>query len=153
VSKSQGNYLINRDIASKRILELDVTIEATLFLSGPCSRECDHTAEPLHKKNFNQRLSYTYEMRQAKNGVLLYVHVKAGAYKDNVIGFENNALKVSVRSVREKGRANEAVLELLAEYFEIAKSRIEIQSGATSKIKRILLLECSLEAISKRMLL
>ena len=89
-------------------------------------------------------------MLQAKNGVILYVHVKAGAHKSAVLGTENNALKVSVRAVREKGKANSALIELLAAHFGIAKSRIEIEAGTTSKIKRILLRDCTLEEIVKR---
>ena len=43
--------------------------------------------------------------------------------------------KVFVREPAKEGRANEAVIKLLAEYFDIPKSRIKIVSGLKSKKK------------------
>lgn len=36
----------------------------------------------------------------------------------------------------EKGQANEAVRQLLAQHFDVAPSRVELLSGATSRSKR-----------------
>lgn len=43
------------------------------------------------------------------------------------------ALKVAVTAVPEKGRANEALIALLAKEWRIARSRITIESGATDR--------------------
>lgn len=40
-----------------------------------------------------------------------------------------------------EGAANEAVIKLLAEHFDVAKSRIKLLSGAKSRIKRFELCE------------
>jgi hypothetical protein len=45
--------------------------------------------------------------------------------------------RVRVKEVPEKGKANKAVLRVLADYFNIAESKIRIVSGSTSKIKII----------------
>ncbi|HXF28574.1 MAG TPA: DUF167 family protein [Chlamydiales bacterium] len=87
---------------------------------------------------------------QSGDDVLLTVAVKAAAHTSLVLGFENNTLKISVKAVREKGKANEAIQELLGDYFHIAKSRVEIVSGHTSKIKRLLLRGCQVEDILKK---
>jgi len=43
--------------------------------------------------------------------------------------------KVSVKEVPVQGKANEAVIKALAEYFDTAKSNIILISGLTSKQK------------------
>jgi len=58
------------------------------------------------------------------------ITVKANA-KENKI----NLPKVFVKEPAKEGRANEAVIKLLAEYFDIPKSRIKIASGLKSKKK------------------
>jgi uncharacterized protein (TIGR00251 family) len=45
--------------------------------------------------------------------------------------------KVKVAAAPEKGKANRALCEFLAERLGIAKSRIRIVSGETSQLKRI----------------
>lgn len=46
-------------------------------------------------------------------------------------------LKARVRAVPEDGKANAALVSLLAEKLDIAKSAIRIASGATSRLKRV----------------
>ncbi len=43
--------------------------------------------------------------------------------------------KVSVKEAPIQGKANEAVIKALAEYFDVAPSRIQLISGQTSKQK------------------
>ena len=45
--------------------------------------------------------------------------------------------KVKVAAAPEKGRANQALCEFLAEHFRVAKSKVRIVSGETSHLKRI----------------
>jgi uncharacterized protein len=44
---------------------------------------------------------------------------------------------VRVRAPARDGKANERLIELISGFLKIAKSRIRIDSGHTSKIKRI----------------
>ncbi len=46
-------------------------------------------------------------------------------------------LKASVTAVPEKGKANAALIELLAAHFGVPKSRISIVRGETEKLKTI----------------
>ena len=46
-------------------------------------------------------------------------------------------LPIKVRAVPEDGKANAAVIALIAKQFGIPKSRLEIQRGATSRYKVI----------------
>lgn len=45
--------------------------------------------------------------------------------------------KIKVAAAPEKGKANRALVEFLAEHLRVAKSRIRIMSGETSQVKRI----------------
>lgn len=44
---------------------------------------------------------------------------------------------VRVREPAREGRANEAVIEALSEYFDVAKSRLIIARGAGGRVKTI----------------
>jgi uncharacterized protein (TIGR00251 family) len=50
---------------------------------------------------------------------------------------DENEFKVFVKAPAKKGKANERILEVLAEYFGISKSQIKIISGLKSKNKII----------------
>ncbi|HUT96197.1 MAG TPA: DUF167 domain-containing protein [Candidatus Paceibacterota bacterium] len=58
--------------------------------------------------------------------------IKANAKQDKV-----ELPKVSVKAPAKEGKANEAVIKLLAEYFEVPKSSVIIKSGLKSKHKII----------------
>jgi uncharacterized protein len=45
--------------------------------------------------------------------------------------------KVKVAAVPEKGKANRALCEFIAEKLGVAKSRVRIIAGETSQLKRI----------------
>jgi uncharacterized protein len=59
----------------------------------------------------------------------------------SIISFSENkpelSLKIKVRAIPEKGKANQAVIEYLSEIFDIKKQQIEIISGLTSNHKMI----------------
>lgn len=47
----------------------------------------------------------------------------------------DGTLKVKLTSAPVDGKANEALIEILSEHFQIAKSKIKIVRGRTSKNK------------------
>ncbi|MDX1607747.1 MAG: DUF167 domain-containing protein [Candidatus Spechtbacterales bacterium] len=65
------------------------------------------------------------------------VKVKIGARQAGVQKISENSYKVAVKARPEKGRANKEVCEVLAEYFDIAKNRVQITSGHKSVNKII----------------
>lgn len=50
---------------------------------------------------------------------------------------EDGNFTVFMRERAVDGAANEAMIALLAKHFGISKSRVQIESGFTSRIKRI----------------
>ncbi|MBS3799832.1 MAG: DUF167 domain-containing protein [Thioalkalivibrio sp.] len=65
----------------------------------------------------------------------LQVRVAAGNARTAVDGWIGDTLKLRVRAPPEKGRANRAVLELLAARLGCPKGCIRIVAGATSRDK------------------
>ena len=73
------------------------------------------------------------------DGVVLPVRAQPGARRNEVRCVQAGALKVCVTASPEKGKANKAMIELLAKSLGLKKSQIELISGETSHQKRFLL--------------
>lgn len=68
---------------------------------------------------------------------LVTVTVKPGSNKGPLVeAADDGSLTVYVRERAVEGRATAAVVRVLAEHFGVPKSRVELVSGATSRIKR-----------------
>jgi len=65
----------------------------------------------------------------------IFVRAKASAKKEQCKRIDSTHFAVSVRAVREAGRANDAIGRVLADHFGIARSRVRLISGATSANK------------------
>ena len=50
---------------------------------------------------------------------------------------ENGILKVHLKAVPMKGKANEELIEVLAQHFDVKKSQVEILKGHKSNIKEV----------------
>lgn len=84
------------------------------------------------------------------DGVILPVRAQAGSRVNAIRGEQDGALKVSVTQVPEKGKANKAIIELLAKALDVRKSQIELVSGATASQKRFLVREIPLAELQRR---
>ncbi len=72
------------------------------------------------------------------NGTLFFrVRVQPRASKDEIAGEMGGAIKVRLRAPAVEDRANEALVEFLAELLKTSKSAVRIQSGERSRTKRI----------------
>ncbi len=78
------------------------------------------------------------ELTEVKEGTRLRLRVKPGGTRNAVIGPHGGALKVSVVAAPEKGKANRAVVELLARALSVPLASIEILSGEASSDKTVL---------------
>jgi len=79
------------------------------------------------------------ELGEHPEGVVLSVRAQPGARKNCLRGEQNGALKVAVTQIAEKGKANQALIELLAEELGLKRSQIELVSGETQREKRLLI--------------
>ena len=91
------------------------------------------------------------ELDARKEGVLLGVQVSAGASRSRVMGEHGGRLKVSVSAAPERGKANEAVMELVAEALGLRKQDVSIVRGQTSRQKTVLIRRLTPTEISGRL--
>lgn len=87
-------------------------------------------------------------MQMTKNGIIIPIKVIPKSQKNEIVGWENNELKIKIRAIPEKGNANDAVISFLAKHLRIAKSSIIIHSGGKSRHKRLIISGLILEEIS-----
>jgi uncharacterized protein (TIGR00251 family) len=66
----------------------------------------------------------------------IQVNVKPNS-KTQEVSQEGNSFTVKVKEPAKEGRANQAVIELLAEHFGVSKSQVRILSGLRSRNKVI----------------
>lgn len=63
------------------------------------------------------------------------VKITPNSKKEGIIDEGNNCFKVKVRAPAIERKANEAMIKLLSEHFDIPKSRIKIVRGEFAKNK------------------
>ena len=78
---------------------------------------------------------------RSRDGLTLRVRVTPKSSKDIVEGLEASAqgpaLKVRVRAVPDKGAANAAVIETVADWLGVAKSSVTLTTGSTARVKSL----------------
>lgn len=76
-------------------------------------------------------------LQEKIGAVVLRVKALPGSKRDEVRGVDGGALKVAVAAPPEKGRANKALLAVLAEFFGVPRRDVVIISGEASRDKRV----------------
>lgn len=89
------------------------------------------------------------DWKQTSDGLLLPVHANAGAKKDQINGVHDGRLKISVRQVPEKGKANVAIQKQIAKACGLTPSEVELHSGGTNSRKVFLLRGLSPDCIEE----
>jgi uncharacterized protein len=81
----------------------------------------------------------------------LRLRVAPGAAAPAVVGRHGDAWKLRVTAAPERGRANNAVLELLSETLALPRSEVVLVSGAGSRDKIVELAGLAPEEIDRRL--
>jgi uncharacterized protein len=69
--------------------------------------------------------------------VVLELHVQPGAKRSEFAGKHGERLKIRLAAPAQEGRANEALIEFLADYYGVPKRCVSITSGLHSRSKRV----------------
>jgi uncharacterized protein len=77
-----------------------------------------------------------------EGGGLLFIRVTPKSARGEIAGLYTGpdgrlSLQVKVRAQPEKGKANEAAIELLAEVLDLPKRALAITAGATDRLKTV----------------
>lgn len=84
------------------------------------------------------------------NGVDLPVRAQPGSRRNGITGIHDGRLKVAVTQVAEKGKANAAIVEVLATALGLRSSQISLVSGDTHPQKRFRITGISAEELATR---
>jgi hypothetical protein len=77
------------------------------------------------------------EVQERDGAAIFPVRVQPRASKDEIAGEMGGALKVRLRAPAVEDRANDALVEFLAQLLKTPKSAVRILSGDRSRTKRI----------------
>lgn len=72
-----------------------------------------------------------------ERSLLLSVYIQPRASKNQICGIQGEELKIRLTSPPVDGAANKLCREFLADFFDVAKSSVDIISGETSRHKRL----------------
>jgi uncharacterized protein (TIGR00251 family) len=76
--------------------------------------------------------------RRSADGVIsISVHAQPGARRTAVAGLHGDALKIRVAAPALEDRANEALIEFVANKLGVARRDVTIASGEKSRAKRL----------------
>jgi uncharacterized protein YggU (UPF0235/DUF167 family) len=71
-------------------------------------------------------------------GAVLPVRAHAGARRDEIVEVRSGALRVAVTAAPEQGKANDAIVHLLARELGLRRSQFTLLVGASSRTKAFL---------------
>jgi hypothetical protein len=69
--------------------------------------------------------------------MILSIHLIPNARANEIVGFEEGALRVRIAAPPIEGKANEELIRFLAKALDLAPSEIALKSGQGSRHKRI----------------
>ncbi len=72
-------------------------------------------------------------------GVLLPIQAQPGARKNAITGIHQGRLKVAVTQAPEKGKANDALVKVVAKSLGLKRSQVQLASGETSRKKSLVI--------------
>ncbi len=81
----------------------------------------------------------------------LRIRVSPGARKTELVGRQGDAWKVRVAEAPERGRANDAVLKLLAARLRVAPGELSLVAGRTGRDKIVELRGLGAEEADRRL--
>lgn len=86
---------------------------------------------------FDDLFDYTPGGNDEDGTVVFRLHVQPGAGKTAIVGRHGDAIKVRVAAPPEGGRANDAVVALVAQSFDVKLAAVSLTSGESSRAKKV----------------
>lgn len=90
-------------------------------------------------------------IERTRTGIVLRVRVKPRASRDEITGTGPRGVLISVRAAPEKGKANAAVLKVLARRLSVPQRALTIASGEGARDKRILVEGLNVDEVRARL--
>jgi uncharacterized protein (TIGR00251 family) len=90
-------------------------------------------------------------VQESAKGIIFAIKVQPRARRNAITGAVGEALKLALTDPPVDGRANQAVIEFLAELFEIPRASVTIASGETSRNKMVRISGLSKHAVERKL--
>lgn len=76
-------------------------------------------------------------VQACESGLRLHCHLQPRASRDALVGIHNDRLKIQITAPPTDGKANEHLIRFIAKIAGVAKSRVTLVSGETSRQKTL----------------
>jgi uncharacterized protein len=77
--------------------------------------------------------------QETPQGIVIKIYVQPRSSRNKIIGLHGDALKIAIQAPPVDDAANRMCIEFLSKCLNLPRSAVEILSGHTSRMKRILL--------------
>ena len=77
------------------------------------------------------------KIMKTATGAMFRVRVQPGASKNEIVGVQQDALKIRISAPPVEGKANRALVQFLAEQLTVKRSQVEILNGHATRRKTI----------------
>lgn len=85
-------------------------------------------------------------------GAALAIRVQPRAKRNEIAGIlDDGTIKIRLIAPPVDGKANKALIEFLADIFQVASSKIEIVAGHTGRNKLVSILNLDVETVQERL--
>lgn len=89
--------------------------------------------------------------QESKEGVTFKVKVIPRAKRDEVVGADQDVLKIRLKAPPVEGRANEALCKFLAKTLGVARGQVGIVRGETARHKVVRVRGVGVELVRKKL--
>ncbi len=86
-----------------------------------------------------------------QDAVVFYVKVIPAGSRTSFEGIYDGMLKIKLSAAPERGKANQALINFLADKLDVKKKFIKIISGLTSKVKQVAVEQISPETLTEKL--
>ena len=94
-----------------------------------------------------------YHLHDGRKGAAIAVRVTPRARRNEIIGvMRNGTIKIRLVAPPVEGKANAALVDLLADVVGVAQSRIDIVAGASGRDKLVSVMDMDAETLHQRIL-
>lgn len=76
-------------------------------------------------------------LREVAGGVLIEIHLQPGARRTAVCGEHGGRLKIAVAAPPLEGRANDALIDWVAERLDLSRRQVSLVAGQRSRDKTL----------------
>jgi len=80
--------------------------------------------------------------------ITLTLHVQPGAKRSEISGLHGDALKIRLAAPPVEGKANDALLKLVANWFAVPMRQVELKQGGQSRHKVVAITGSDIKPLS-----